>query len=196
MWQEGENGCRYDILIGSKRWLCYGHQDLQNSIYGQHRNCNRFSTEPEGDPWAWSGWLISVLRTQGTAQIRAATAQVPRRKWTLVGQIVVWDYRGSDALRDRFWTLRTAPRTCIFMGIPSWLPLCSECQGQSDLLDGSLEGWRYRLARHRGRNRIGRIKIIVWYRFTPSRACKTLYGAECVQSRAWRLVWLDAFDIS
>jgi hypothetical protein len=34
-------------------------------------------------PWAWSSWLISMLKAQGSAQVRAATAPVPRRKWTL-----------------------------------------------------------------------------------------------------------------
>ena len=45
-------------------------------------------------PWAKSSWLISVLRTQGSTQVRAATAQVQRRKRILVGWIVVWDFEG------------------------------------------------------------------------------------------------------
>jgi hypothetical protein len=47
-------------------------------------------------PWAWSSWLISVLRTQGSAQVRAATAQVQRRKWTLVRARFGADYMGKD----------------------------------------------------------------------------------------------------
>ena len=35
--------------------------------------------------------------SKGSAQVRAATAQVQRQKWTLVGPIVVRDFRGSNS---------------------------------------------------------------------------------------------------
>jgi hypothetical protein len=50
------------------------------------------------------GWPVdssSVLRTQDSAQVRAATVQVQGRKRILVGKIVVCDYIGS--LRRHFF---------------------------------------------------------------------------------------------
>jgi hypothetical protein len=51
---------------------------------------------PEQDPA--DSLARSGLRTQGLAQVGAATAQVQRRKWTLMGKIVVWDYIGNQAM--------------------------------------------------------------------------------------------------
>jgi hypothetical protein len=45
---------------------------------------------------------LTHWRAQGSAQIRAATAQVQRRKWTLVGSLVVRDYCIGN-LRRRFF---------------------------------------------------------------------------------------------
>jgi hypothetical protein len=80
-----ENGYRHDNLIGLKKWL---QQALARFIFRQYRNYNRFARGAEKDPLSMiqlTSLAGSGLRAQGSAQIKAAPAQVERRKWTLVG---------------------------------------------------------------------------------------------------------------
>lgn len=75
----------YDFLLASKKWLC--SRPLAQLIFRQHGNYNGFvrgqkrNSLPSCAKLTWSRWLIRVLRTQGSALVRVATAQVQRRKW-------------------------------------------------------------------------------------------------------------------
>jgi hypothetical protein len=55
----------------------------------------------KGPLWAKSSWLISMLRTQSSAQIRAATTRIQRQKRIRVGLIVVCGYIGNCDGSDR-----------------------------------------------------------------------------------------------
>jgi len=68
-----------------------------------------------------------MLRAPGLAQVRAATAQVQRRKRTLVGSIIVWDFIGNPVrsqIQPAFRGVRSWGR--LWFQITSWIfsPFC------------------------------------------------------------------------